>query len=145
MIRASVTAAGAALALVLAVPAPAATTAIPIAGKWVRIFAPDVERVFGRSVNIDAASVAPGGLGRTFREGEVMLNATGGYPRGTTALSVRSVDCKGGRVVTTRWQILGPTGAVLANSTGASGVTGIAWDSRDGKVLRYVCQGILPR
>jgi hypothetical protein len=135
----------AALALVATAPALGATAAIPTAGKWVRLFAPDVERVLGRSVRVDAASVATGGLGRTFREAEVMLNATANTPRGTTALSVRSVDCSGGRVVTTRWQVLGPTGSVLASSTGASGVTRIAWDSRDGKVLRYVCQGILPR
>lgn len=138
---------GAALVVACAlVVAPAsAQTLAATAGTWVKVFALDVERSLGRSVRVDAASVASGGLGRNFRQAEVMNRASRAYPRGTTRFSLRSVDCTGGRVVTSQWQVVGPTGAALATSAGASTVARVEWDSEDGKVLRYVCTGVLPR
>ncbi|HUD27990.1 MAG TPA: hypothetical protein VMQ93_03900 [Novosphingobium sp.] len=127
-----------------AVPAGAQVLATT-AGKWVKVFALDIERSLGRSVRVDAASVVPGGLGRNFRQAEVMNRASRAYPRGTTRFSARSVDCTGGRVVTTQWQVIGPNGAALGASTGASAISRVQWDSEDGKVLRYVCTGVLPR
>lgn len=135
-----------ALALCALVTTPvAAQTLATTAGTWVKVFALDVERTLGRSVRVDTASVVPGGLGRTFRQAEVMNRANRAYPRGTTRFALRSVDCTGGRVVTTQWQVVGPTGTALGTSVGAGSIGRINWDSEDGKVLRYVCQGILPR
>lgn len=115
------------------------------AGNWVKVFSLDVERALGRSTRIDTTSVVAGGIGRTFREAQVMLNASGRYARGSTAFLARSVDCRGSRVVTTQWRVIGPTGTVLGTSTGVGTVGRVVWDSEDGKVLRYVCRGILPR
>ncbi|EJL33850.1 hypothetical protein [Novosphingobium sp. AP12] len=137
---------GAALALCALAAAPAAAqTLATTAGSWVKVFALDVERTLGRSVRVDTASIVPGGLGRTFRQAEVMNRASRAYPRGTTRFALRSVDCTGGRVVTSAWQVVGPTGTALGTSAGASTVVRVNWDSEDGKVLRYICQGILPR
>lgn len=135
----------AAAACALAPVAGTAQVLATAAGKWVRIFAMDLERTIGRSVRVDAASVVRGGLGVNFREAEVMGRASGAYPRGTTRFSARSVDCTRGRVVTTQWQAIGANGRSLASSTGATAVMPVQWDSADGKVLRYVCTGILPR
>lgn len=136
------------IAAVLAAPAAAQVLPVQVltapTGQWYQVFAPEIERVIGRSVRVDALSVAAGGLGRTFRQAEVLLWASGQYPRGTTLLSERTVDCTGGRVATTQWQVFGPTGAALGTFSG-SGVQRINWDSQDGKVLRFICQGILPR
>lgn len=133
---------GAALALLAA---PALGQAVPVqTGQWVQVFAPDVERALGRSVRIDVASIVGGGLGRSFREAEVLLVANRHYPRGATILTQRSVDCARGRVVTSGWQVLGPTGLALGAGTGGQ-VRKVAWDGEDGKVLKMVCQGIRPR
>ena len=134
----------AALGLVLAVPAIAATLTVQT-GKWVRLFTPEVENMLGYSVRVDAASVARGGLGRSFREAEVLLTARGSYPRGSVLYLQRSVDCAGNRVVTLQWQVTGPTGAMLGGSTGTGAVSRFAWDTPDGKILKYVCTGALPR
>jgi hypothetical protein len=132
------------LCALAALPVGAQTLATT-AGSWVKVFALDVERNLGRSVRVDTASVVPGGLGRTFRQAEVMNRASRAYPRGTTRFALRSVDCTGDRVVTSAWQVVGPTGTALGTSAGASAISRVNWDSEDGKVLRYVCQGILPR
>lgn len=137
--------AAAAFALALVPAAGGAQVLATTAGKWVRIFVLDVERTIGRSVRVDAASVAPGGLGVNFRQAEVMNRASRAYPRGTTRFSARSVDCAGSRVVTTQWQVVGPKGTALAASPGPGAVTRVQWESEDGKALRYVCTGILPR
>jgi len=134
----------AALALGLAVPAGAATVAVQ-AGNWVRLFTRDIENVLGYAVHVDTASIAPGGLGRSFREAEVMLAAHGGYPSGSTLTLQRSVDCAGSRAMTAAWQVTGPTGRALGTSTTPGAVSRVAWESPDGKVLRYVCTGVLPR
>ena len=128
-----------------ATPAAADTTLKVLTGKWVKVFAVDVERLLGRSIRIDAASVVPGGLGRTFREAVVILNPTSQLARGSTAFSVRSVDCAGGRVVTTQWRLIGPTGGQIGASTVAGQVTRFDWNSEDGKVLKYICMGVRPR
>lgn len=134
---------GALATLTLAAPLAAQSVTVPT-GQWYQVFAADIERAIGRSVRVDALSVAAGGLGRTFREAEVLLRASRQYPRGTTILSQRSVDCAGGRVMTTGFQVYSPTGAALATLPGTS-MRRIVWDSEDGKVLKFVCQGILPR
>lgn len=134
-----------ALVALAATPAAADTMLKVLTGKWVKVFAVDVERLLGRSIRIDAASVVSGGLGRTFREAVVILNPTPQLARGSTAFSVRSVDCSGGRVVNLQWRVIGPTGAPLGASTVAGPVTRFDWNSEDGKVLKYVCMGVLPR
>lgn len=131
----------------IAAPALAATADITqAAGRWYRVFAGDVERAIGRSVRVDAASVANGGLGRQFRQASVLLYAQGSYPRGTTIYALRSVNCAAGQQATHIWRAIGPTGAVLGGQTSTSpAARTVHWDTQDGKVLKFVCQGILPR
>jgi hypothetical protein len=136
--RTALLTAGLTTALLLAQGANAQT------GQWYQVFSPEIERTIGRRVHVDAASVAPGGLGRTFSEADVLLRANRQYPRGTVIQSQRSVDCTGGRVATLSTQVLGPTGAALGTFADGT-VHRINWDSQDGKVLKFVCQGILPR
>lgn len=114
-------------------------------GRWVRLFTPNIENTLGRSIRVDAASITAGGLGRTFREADVLVNATGKYPRGTTQYSLRSVDCLGGRVRLEQWQLVGPRGVTLGSSTTPGLPQRVAWDKEDGMVVRYVCKGIVPR
>lgn len=117
----------------------------PRAGSWQRIFPLDVERALGRSISVDVASVVPGGLGRTFREAELLLRDHGGYPRGTAFYHQRSVDCAGGRVATARTLAVAADGRALGAFAGEGTVGRVHWDSQDGKVLGFVCRGILPR
>jgi hypothetical protein len=131
----------------ISVPASADSVALTVqTGQWYQVFANDIERVIGRSVRVDAASVAPGGLGRQFRQAEVLLRTERGLPRGTRIYAQRSVDCRAGRQVTYRWSAVGPTSETLTGQTYTSPqISKIYWDSPDGKVLRFVCTGILPR
>ena len=135
------------LAALAAAPAAAATVDLTVAaGQWVQVFPSDVERTLGRSVRVDAASVAAGGLGRQFRQAVVLLRAQGAYPAGTAIYALRSVNCTAGQALTYRWSAVGPAGAVLGGQTYASPqVQTVHWDTQDGKVLKFVCQGILPR
>ncbi|MEE4451801.1 hypothetical protein [Novosphingobium resinovorum] len=139
-----------ALALALAtVPFAAATAATSTltaaSGSWVRLFTRDVETALGRSVRVDAASVTAGGLGRSFRELDVLVKARGRYPAGTRQFSLRSVDCNTGRVRMEQWQLVSASGAVLDGSAVPGSIERVQWDKQDGLVLRYVCQGIVPR
>ncbi|WP_067734524.1 hypothetical protein [Novosphingobium naphthalenivorans] len=135
------------LAALAAAPATAATVELTVAtGQWVQVFPNDVERATGRSVRVDAASVAAGGLGVQFRQAAVLLRAEGSYPYGTTIYALRSVNCAAGLQATYQWSAVGPSGAVLGTQTIASPTAQqIHWDTQDGKVLKFVCQGILPR
>ncbi|MCJ2188877.1 hypothetical protein [Novosphingobium beihaiensis] len=135
------------LAAAIAAPATAATVELTVqAGQWVQVFANDVERATGRSVRVDTASVAAGGLGRQFRQASVLLRAQGPYPYGTTIYALRSVNCAAGQQATHQWSAVAPSGAVLGGQAYASPpVQKIHWDSQDGKVLKFICQGILPR
>jgi hypothetical protein len=134
------------LAALTAVPVLAATDTLTAStGRWVRLFVPDIERAVGYSVRVDAASVTTSGTVRGFREAEVMLRAQGSYPQGTTLFLQRRVACAGSEVQTLQWRVIGPTGAVLGTSTTASAAAGFGWDTLDGKVLKYVCTGTLPR
>ncbi|SFF90046.1 hypothetical protein SAMN05518801_10325 [Novosphingobium sp. CF614] len=132
------------IALPFAAPAVAQTLSIQI-GQWYQVFAPDIERAIGRSISVDAASVTAGGLGRQFREAQVLLRAERQYPRGTTVLQDRSVDCAGSLAATTHTRILYPTGVLAGEWATPNAVQAVHWDSQDGKVLKFVCQGILPR
>lgn len=131
----------------LAAPAAAAEKDALTArsGRWVRLFAVDVERMLGYGVRVDRASIVAAGQSRRFRELTVMLDPAGTYPRGTMMFRQRSVDCARGLVATAQWQVIGPNGAAGAGSRTAGQVARIAWDTADGKVLRYVCHGVLPR
>ncbi|MCT2399251.1 hypothetical protein [Novosphingobium mangrovi (ex Huang et al. 2023)] len=135
------------LAALVAVPAAAETAPLTLqTGQWYRIFSPDVERAIGRSVRVDAASVGPGGLGRQFRQVGVLLRKEGTYPKGTAIYARRSVNCQGGLKLTYEWSAVTPAGVAIGGQTYATPrVEKIHWDSQDGKVLRFVCQGILPR
>lgn len=134
-------------AALIAAPAAAANAQLTVAaGQWVQVFANDVARTIGRTVRVDAASVAAGGLGVQFRQAATMLRAERPYPYGTTIYALRSVNCAAGLQTTHQWSAIAPTGAVLGAQTLASpAAQKIHWDTPDGKVLKFVCQGILPR
>jgi hypothetical protein len=135
-----------ALCALTAAPVLAATDTLTVAsGRWIRLFVPDIERTVGYSVRVDAASVVASDTVRSFREAQVMLRAQGSYPQGTTLFAQRRVACTGTQVQTLQWRVIGPTGAVLGTSTTAGAVAGFNWDTLDGKVLKYVCTGTLPR
>jgi len=135
------------LAALVATPAAAQTATLTLqTGQWYQVFANDIERATGRSVRVDAASVVPGGLGRQFRQATVLLRKEGAYPRGTVFYTQRSVNCQAGRKMTHHWSAVAPNGAMIGDQVFASPVLeAVHWDSQDGKVLKFVCQGILPR
>lgn len=134
------------LAALIAAPGAAAETLTVQTGQWYQIYSPDVERAIGRSVRIDLTSVAAGGLGVQFRQAAILLWAQDGYPYGTTIYAQRSVNCSAGYQVTYRWSAIGPNGAVLAAQAYASPqATKIQWDSQDGRVFKFVCQGVPSR
>ncbi|MFS0848507.1 hypothetical protein AB3M93_03420 [Novosphingobium panipatense] len=133
-----------ALAL-MPVTAVAATSALNGPGNWVRLFNRDMEILIGRTIHVDAASVKAGGLGRTFREIDVLVKARGRLPRGTTQYMLRSIDCGTGRVRLEQWQLFAPDGSSLGGSTAPGAAQRVRWNKEDGMVIRYVCQGILPR
>lgn len=136
-----------ALLAIAASPAAADTASLTVqAGEWIQLFTPDVERVIGRSIRVDAASVVIAGTTRSFRQAEVLLRAEGVYPRGTTIYAQRSVDCRAGYAAVVQWSAIDATGRLLAGGApGVSAVTKVHWDSPDGKTVKFACQGILPR
>jgi len=137
------------VALVLAgapvVSVAATSTLTATSGNWVRVFKQEVETAVGRSVRIDTASMRAGGLGRTFRELDVLTKAQGQMPRGTMQFMLRSVNCTAGTTRVEQWQVLNPGGAPLGGSATPGATQRVRWDNEDGLVIRYVCQGILPR
>lgn len=137
------------LAIAAMIAAPAAGKTATLTGQngqWYQVFPTDVESAIGHSVRVDAASITTGGLGRQFRQANVLLRAEGSYPYGTVIYAARSVNCAASQQVTYSWSAVSPTGAVLSSQTSASPqVQTVHWDSEDGKVLRFVCNGILPR
>ncbi|KHK92418.1 hypothetical protein [Novosphingobium malaysiense] len=135
------------IAALVAAPAAAETATLTSqTGQWYQVFANDVESAIGRSVRVDSASVAVVGAGRQFRQAEVLLRDEGAYARGTTFYAQRSVNCQSGVTQVQQWSAVGPAGkAVASGALGTSPPRKVHWDSRDGKVLKFVCQGILPR
>ena len=114
--------------------------------RWYRVFADGIERAMGRSVRVDLASIAPGGLGRQFVEADVLLRKERGHAPGTAFVIDRSVDCARGRAMTLRTRVLAPTGALLGEWTNPSPQPqAVFWDAPDGKVLRFVCRGVPAR
>ncbi|PNU03968.1 hypothetical protein A8V01_04950 [Novosphingobium guangzhouense] len=122
--------------------APVLTTT---SGSWVRVFTQEVETAVGRSVRVDAASMKAGGLGRSFRELDVLTKNRGALPRGTMQFMLRSVNCATGTTRVEQWQMIGANGATLGGSATPGTAQRVRWDNEDGLVIRYVCQGILPR
>lgn len=131
-------------ALAAAPPLGAAETLTVQTGQWYRIFAPEVEQALGKRVQVDIASIVPGGLGRQFRQVTVLLWDQSGLPAGTTVYAQRSVECTRGLQLTSRWSAIGPQGTLLASRT-ATRATVVNWDSQDGRVIRFVCQGVPSR
>jgi hypothetical protein len=115
-------------------------------GQWSAMFAPDVARAIGRQVNVDVASIAVNGTARSFRQAAVLLRDESAFARGTTIYALRTVDCQSGITRDGRWSAVAPDGSALGGSAAsAQSFAQVRWDSADGKVLRFVCQGILPR
>lgn len=115
------------------------------AGTWQRIFAIDVERTIGRSVRVDLSSLAAGGLGRSFKQSDTLLGNRGGLPAGATVYYLRSVNCASGANMTHSWIAYAANGTVIAQGSVPSAPQPTRWDSAEGRVLGYVCKGILPR
>lgn len=135
----------AAVPMAAAAGAAATSTLTSPSGNWVRLFRQDVETAVGRSVRIDTASIRAGGLGKSFRELDVLTKARGQLPRDTMQFMVRSVNCSAGTTRIEQWQLLAPSGATLSGSAIPGTIERVRWDNEDGLVIRYVCKGILPR
>ncbi len=115
------------------------------AGAWKRLFRPDVEKVIGKRIYIDSASVVAGGMGRNFRQADTLLGNTQTFAKGTTIYYRRSVDCTNARSVTYAWHAVNVRGEALGSATVPSAtVQTFGWDTPQGKVLGYVCKGIRP-
>jgi len=128
-----------------AMPAQADVAVTVGGGTWQRVFTTAMEVMVGRRVAIDVSSYAAGGLGKRFRQAEVLLRNEGNVPRGSTVYSQHSVNCATGQSTIHGWTTVGPTGAVLSSQTIASPqIATLQWDSADGRVLGFVCRGIKP-
>lgn len=132
-------------AVALALPASLYAAPLP-PGQWQRLFARDVERTLGRAVLVDTASIRIAGNTRTYIEANVLQSRRGAYPKGTTLYYRRAVNCAGGRHRIVSWSIVAPDGRTIGSGTNSSPQSGaLQWDTAQGKVLGYVCRGILPR
>ncbi len=104
-----------------------------------------MERLIGREIHVDRASIKPGRLGLIFKERHIILKGNGIQKAGSSMDFERTVDCKGGRSQTYRTSIYSANGKRSPdNGPQESPVKRVDWDSVDGGVLRLVCHGTLP-
>jgi hypothetical protein len=128
-------------ALNLAVVIPASAQA----SNWRHVFSTPMERLIGREIHVDRASIKPGRLGLIFKERHIILKGNGIQKAGSSMDFERTVDCKGGRSQTYRTSIYSANGKRSPdNGPQESPVKRVDWDSVDGGVLRLVCHGTLP-
>lgn len=128
-----------ALALAIALPTSAQSTS------WWHVFSTQMERLIGREIHVDRASIKPGRLGLTFQERHILLKGNGLQAAGSFMILQRTVDCKGGRSQTYRTTFYSPNGKLWPDSSPQEDpVKRIDWGSVDGGVLKFVCTGKLP-